>query len=74
MCVLIEWQDKGIISTQGELADVTSEWRVRRHLGASPFEPDTCLCPVDVASVLSLEDVAWQRNDGIPEYEVSTDE
>jgi hypothetical protein len=70
MCVMIDWRGERMISTQGELAEVTSTWRVRRHLGESPFEPKTCLCPVDVSSVLSLEDVKWRRTDGIPEYEV----
>ena len=69
---MIDWKGERMIDTQGGLADVTSRSRVVRHLDDGPYEPEVCLCPVDVRSLLlSLENVEWRHDNGIPEYVVT---
>jgi hypothetical protein len=70
MCVAINWKGERV-ATQKELTDKVGRDIVESALGDSPYEPEVCLCPVDVPTVLKKAGVGWVRSI-LPEYKVGT--
>ena len=70
MCVMIEWRGDEVIDQQAHLARRVPTIILKDWFPSGARHDDACLCPVDVPATLDRAGVQWQRNSGIPEYEV----